>query len=342
LVALTRKLGDATKDLNIPIISQLTFPPPWFGGGIGPHEQIASVEALLRDDFSPNYNVGLLWEPWSWLSLGGVYQSPITAELGGRYRVDYSDQFQRMVNWFGSSPLLLEISGMLDLPTSGVPTQTGRVSGKLEFPQRVQGGIMLKPFRWLRLLTDIHWADWSVVDVDELHFDQDLQLLKIVKVLGYTGGNRTLVTERHWKDTWEPSYGIELRPLERVALRAGYQKRKSAVPDRFFDLLLRLPDVKLYTGGIGITLEDGTEIDLGGVYMVGRRYRIPNNGSVNLNSTDPFRPVYNPYAGLDYEQDTISYSGTLTVTFPMDVFAAMLDHQAETLHKIMSLLNPFD
>ncbi len=32
LVALTGALGEATVGLEIPIISELTFPPPWFGG----------------------------------------------------------------------------------------------------------------------------------------------------------------------------------------------------------------------------------------------------------------------------------------------------------------------
>ena len=48
LVALTGALGEATVGLEIPIISELTLPAPWFGGGLNPYEEMGGVEILCR------------------------------------------------------------------------------------------------------------------------------------------------------------------------------------------------------------------------------------------------------------------------------------------------------
>ncbi len=313
LVALTRVLGNATKDLEIPILSELTFPPPWFGGGVSPYDQVASMDLDMRDDFSPSYNLGLLWHPWDWFSFGICYHSSIKVNFRGSYRFDYTDVWQRMVHWFGTSPLLVNISGMLDLPTHEVPSQRGRATAEMKFPQMLQFGVMVKPFKRLKLLCDLHWANWSVLKEDRIVFDQDIQLLRVVKLLGYTGGDRALVIERNFKDTWTWSVGMEYQLFDWLVLRCGYENRKTSVRDDHFDLLYSIPDLDYYGAGVGINLK-GMKIDLGFGYIVNKSYKIPDNGSVNLNSTDFTKPVYNPYAGMDVEVKTVSYIGAVTIT----------------------------
>jgi len=334
LVTLTRVLGDATEDLEIPVLSELTFPPPWFGGGLGPYDHLASLELATRDDFSPNYNIGLLWRPEGWFSLGLVYQSAIKAQLTGRYQIDYTDQFQNMIEWFGSSPTLLTISGMLNLPFDATPSQSGTVSAEYNLPQRVQAGIKVKPFERLSLLADVHWADWSTLKEDRFVFDQDIQLLQLVKVLGYTGGNRSLVLPREFKDTWHWSVGLQYRFTDWLTVFLGYERRPTSVSPAHFDNIYSLPDLDSYGGGCSLTFENGLQLDLGFAYLVNDAYVVGANGSDLLNSTDPFKPVYNPYAGLIYRQKTETYMGSFKVTMPLEVMSAML-------HDTLSLLNPF-
>jgi long-subunit fatty acid transport protein len=341
IVALTRVLGESTEGLEIPVLSELTLPPPWFGGGVGPYDQVADFKFSMRDDFSPSYNVGMLWQPWQWLALGAVYQSGGKGQLRGNYRFNYSEQFQKMVDWMGSSPLLLTTAGMLDLPHQSVPHQSGRVTSDMEFPQRVQVGIKIKPFKRLSLLADLHWANWSVLKEDRLEFDQDIQLLKIVKLLGYTGGNHTLVIQRDFKDTLHWSVGTEIQLLDWLCLRMGYEQRETSVQDRLYDLLYALPDLENYGAGLGIKLKNGISIDLAFAYIVSQGFKVPDNTSTNLNSTEFTNPVYNPYAGLDYEQDTVTYMGSLCVAMPTSVMAEMLRHTGETIKKGFKALNPF-
>ena len=341
LVAMTKVLGNATQGLEVPILSELTFPAPWFGGGVSPYDRLATAEIKMRDDFCPSYNVGFLWNPVDWFSVGVDYQSAIKANLVGTYNISYSDQWQRMVNWFGSSPTLQVVSGMLGLPTKAVAQQSGVVSEKFQYPQIVNLGIKLKPFPRLTILSDLHWANWSVVKQDNIVFDQKIQLLQFVKVLGYTGGDNTLRITRNLKDTWDPGIGVEYQVLDWLCLRAGYERRKSSTQPALFDLLYALPDLDSYGAGFGIKLKNGVVIDVAGGYLVNKSYKVADNSSSNMNSTDFTKPVYNPYAGLNYEQKTVTYIGSAKLTMPLKVMTDMMHHQEEMLLKAASLLNPF-
>lgn len=49
-----------------------------------------------------------------------------------------------------------------------------------------------------------------------------------------------------------------------------------------------------------------------------------------MNSTDFFYPVYNPYAGLDVEQETYIWMLSFGVRMP---FHAFIEHQKHLMHK---------
>ncbi|MFZ3209866.1 MAG: outer membrane protein transport protein [Geobacteraceae bacterium] len=324
LLSITKVLGDATKGLQIPILSELTFPPPWFGGGVGPYDRIATVQVKLRNDFSPSFNLGFLWSPKEWFSFGTSYQSSITANLTGEYLFTYSDEWQRMTNWFGSSPLLVIISSILSIPNVAVTQQSGAVSAKVKFPQIVNFGIKLKPFNRLTILSDLHWADWSIVKEDKLVFDKSIQILQGSRILGYGGTGNTLVLRRNFKDSWNWGAALEYQAFDWLTLRAGYENRKTSTQMAFFDLLTAVPDLDSYGAGFGIKLKNGVQIDIGGNYLVNRSYKIMNNGSVNLNFSSNFtKPVYNPYAGLNYEQKTEAITASAKISMPIEVISKL-------------------
>ncbi len=330
LVALTRVLGDATKDLEIPVLSELTLPPPWFGGGIGPYDQIATFDFQARDDFSPNYNLGLLWAPRKWFTFGLVYQSEITSHLTGGYNFRYGDEFQSMMNWMGSSPLLLMTSAMFSLPTKGIPSQSGTLTAIQKFPQRIQAGISFKPTKRLKVLFDIHWANWSVIKEDNFQTDQDIQLLQLVKMLGYTGGHRNLIIKRDLADTLHWSTALEYQLNRKVELRCGYEFRPTSIQDELYDSQYFIPDLHNVGIGAGIKLPHGVTLDVGLSCLFNPSKKTPNNTSTNTNSTDFWNPVYNPYAGLDIEQKTYIWMLSAGVTMP---FHAFIEHQKHLMHK---------
>ena len=331
MVALTRVLGDATKDLEIPILSELTMPPPWFGGGVGPYDLAATLDFQVRDDFSPNYNVGLLWKPKKWFSFGLNYQSKIEADLTGGYNFRYSECYQSMMDWQGSSPLLIMTGGMLQLPTHGVPYQSGIMTATIKFPQRVQTGIMVKPTKRLKILFDVQWAQWSAAwQENNFQTDQDIQLLQMVRILGYTGGTRNLIVRREFEDTISWCAGLEYQLTPKLALRCGYEWRPTSVQDYLADAQAFVPDLHNIGVGVGIKLPHGVTLDVGLGWAFNHHHRIPNNSSENMNSTNSFIPVYNPYAGLDVRQELDIYTFAVAINMP---FHAFIEHQKHLMHK---------
>ncbi len=351
MTALTRILGKATKDLNIPIISQETFPPPFFGGGINPWVPVMEIQLRMNDWFSPTYNFGMLWEPNQYFSLGAVYQSPIRNEMTGQYKFTYSYYFQSMVKWYGSSPLLETQSAILDLPTHPVPYQKGVVTTEYQFPQRIQAGIMLSPIKKLRLLCDVHWADWSVLQEMKLHFDQDIQALKLAKLSGHTHGNRAIVNEFGLHDTFHWSYGLEFDVSPALCLRFGYEDRQSSVEITDFSLG-SLPDMKKYGIGLGLKNKEGASIDVGYSYADTGDYWIPAGTSQNLNSYRFTRTSQSQYAGSHVKFKFFAHIFSLGITKPVTVpeetavrkkekFKKLKQDLKFTVEKIKSSINPF-
>ena len=342
ILALTKVLGDATKDGFLPILSDSTFTTPWFGGGISPYEQIASFDMNLRSDFAPNYNIGLLWQPKWFFSFGICYQSPIKAHLHGKYKFKYSESWQRLAAWNGKGvnmPWTVlsppQVAKIFNLPDKAIPEQSGTVFSDIEFPQRVQMGIKISPVRPLRIMFDVSWADWSVVKEDRFVFDQDIQLLQFVKMSGYAGGDDSMVIKRNMKDTIHWSVGAELQLLDWLCLRAGYEKRPSSVQDNLYDLMYALPDLNVYGTGIGMKFKNGLVIDLAASYVVNESYKVGRNGSKNLNYENWTYPVYNPYVGLEYEQETKTYMVSASFRAPIDLMIYYLSKPVQALDKFV-------
>ena len=348
LVALTRVLGDATESLDIPILSAQTLPAPWLGGGLGPYEHVITLELIeLRDDFSPSFNLGLLWKPKEWFSFGACYQSKSVAELSGQYKWKYSEQFQKQVNWNGQTEMTIEGAGMLDLPFIAVAEQSGTATTTQIFPQRFQTGVMIKPFSKLKLLIDVGWSNWSVIKEDRFTFDQRIQILRIAKLLGYVHGANDYVVERNMRDTWNWCLGLEYQVLDNFALRMGVEDRPTSLNEDQFDAMYFVPSARLYGTGFGLKLHNGINLDVSLGWLKSDDIRIENNGSTNLNSTD-FTKMGNAYAGLDYEQEASIYIASFAVTMPLEVQVEMLHHQMEMVkHQIENIkhffgkLNPF-
>ncbi|HBH86683.1 MAG TPA: hypothetical protein DDY17_03640 [Syntrophaceae bacterium] len=322
MVALTGALGEATRGLEIPILSELTLPAPWFGGGLTPYESIGNLKVFAEDNMNTSYNIGLLWEPFSWVSFGGAYQSETDADLKGKYTLDYSQRMQNTVNWLGSSPLTIIVASMLGLPISCPPELNGNMSINLVFPARAQFGIKLQPHRRIKFLVDAGWTQWSAWKSIEIVFDRDIELLRLARLLGYTGGSRTLRLENHFKDVWDFHYGLELRLLDPVTLRLGYEFRPTSVSDSYYGPL-PMGDMVFYSAGIGIEqkhpdrkfkgvfgflgqLLKPDRLDLSFTYMTSDS-KVRFNQSKNFNSTNFTDIIYSPFAGLEYENKITAY-----------------------------------
>ncbi len=341
MIALTKVLGDATHGLEIPIVSELTLPSPWFGGGVAPYDKIAQLSMSLRDDFSPSYNLGILWKPKDWFAFGACYQSEIQIEQTGRYSVQHSPQFSAMMNWMRQGMILPVAASMLNLPTSGEDQYGYCTSTSFNFPQIIQAGIKLQPLNKLKFLFDLHWAQWSVLKEDRFIFDQPISLLRLVNIMGYGESPNQMVLKRNFKDTLSWSTAIEYLPTDWLTLRLGYELRPTSVRAELYDSLYALPDLHNIGTGFGIKLDNGIQFNLAFAYIFNNSYSVPNGSSVQMNSDDWTKPVYNPFVGLDYIQKTQIYIFSANTSMPLDLFVQGTKTGIKAVTNIFSMLNPF-
>lgn len=342
MIALTKVLGESTEGLEIPIVSELTLPSPWFGGGVGPYDKLAQISLKLRDDFSPSYNLGLLWKPKNWLSFGVCYQSEIKVEQIGRYSVEHAPHFTAMMNWMSQGMVLPVAAASLNLPTTG-EDQYGYVSSSsFSYPQRVQAGVKLQPVDQFKFLFDLHWADWSIVKEDRFSFDQNISLLRLVNIMGYGEPPDQMVLKRNFEDTIHWSTAMEFLPNDWLTFRLGYEYRPTSVQYDFYDGLYSLPDLHNIGTGMGIKLSNGVSIDLAFAYIYNNAFTVPNGASSQMNSDDWTKPVYNPFVGLDYHQESKIYIFSGAVSMPLDVFVDHTKKNIEGIKNIFKKINPFN
>lgn len=337
MIAMTKALGDATAGASLPLFGELILPSPWFGGGVPPFSPVARLDTSLKNNFCPSYNIGLKWAPADYFSFGAVFQSASTSQLAGHYTIQYSEEFQRMVNWMGQGIMLPAVAAMLDLPTKAEAIQSGNAVLDIDFPRRLQAGVMVKPIDRLKLFCDAKWSQWSVVKNNTLIFDQDIQLLRFLKLMGYLGGPRKMVLTRNLRDTLHFGFGTEFALTDKLFLRAGYEFRPTSVRGNRYDLQYFMPDINNYTAGVGYHFENGIKIDLGASYQVNTDYRRPNGSSNNLNGLDFTKPVYNPYAGLDFKQETSIYLCAMHVSMPLNLATEMLHKSLEITKNIVTM-----
>lgn len=322
IVNITKILGDATQGMANPLFD-VTVPLPLFAGGVGVYDNIGDLSLSLRDDFSPSYNLGVLWEPFDWIALGLCYQSAIKSNVSGKFSLKYSEDWQRMVDWSGSTAVMQISSIIFDLPYTATEEQQGTVSTTLEFPQIVNVGVKLKPTKRLSLLGEVHWAEWSAVKENDLKFDQKVQFLQMAKFMGYSGGSYNMKVAREFEDTLNWGVGVEYQLLDWLQLRAGYENRTSSTIDEYYDLMYALPSMRYFGAGMGIQWKD-IDIDLALGYMISKSYKIKPGQSKNMNSYTLGDGLNTSYRGLSYEQEVSVYLASLKATMPLHIVTDMI------------------
>ncbi|MBF0450538.1 MAG: outer membrane protein transport protein [Candidatus Magnetomorum sp.] len=317
---------------------------------MSPFDPFADMDLSMRSKsgMAPSFNVGFLWEPLSWLAIGCVYQSQIRSDLEGHFKIDYTNLFQQITqeiqnnisktqSFFDADPYINQYYNTNQLAQKlaaiNKKTEAGTVSMEnFSFPERLQVGIRLSPFKKLRLMCDLHWANWLTTKSYTLKFQPEdqsvLSVLQLANIMGYAldpNHPNTLVYEKQLNPTWHISFGMEYQIKECLALRLGYENRKSNTDDQYFDLYT-MPDMDFYGAGLGWKLKQGVELDLGIGYMVNSGQDIYNGTSQNLNqSIKPILPIYNPYAGQDCQTTFESYFLSMNITMPFETMYQKLD-----------------
>jgi long-subunit fatty acid transport protein len=275
------------------------------GGGkegmVNPFKKAASMRLQMTAPFDPTINLGVLWSPYEWLSLGAVYQGGARTRYTGTYEFNTQPMLRNFVKGLNSGLLGPIVGAILGFPTSIPEQQKGNLSATIPFPTHVQLGIKLRPVRYVQLNVDASYATWGDWDALTFEFDQSVKLLEVARLYGIPDSTR-LKIPRGYKSLVNFGYGLQLFPTEKLTLRFGFEPRKSSVPADKLDLIAPLPDTKLYGVGANYKISNDTDISLTASYMKGR-FSAPANSDCNLNCNTFLNVIYNPYAGQDVAGD---------------------------------------
>lgn len=263
------------------------------GFSLGPYDNIATLSTTMEEYFSMNINLGVLWSPTPWLSLGSCYRSETHSEMEGEFEMKYSDRF-------------LELSGAM---AGKVPKIGGesveRGSSRMEFvtPQHLALGMSVKITPRWKVNVDIQESFYKKWDEFKVYLDQDVDFLVIGSLFDKDAQARSISLQRNYQNAVSWSIGTEFQLTEKSLFRMGYQRRNSAIPENSLDLALPLADATFYGLGMEFDLQDNTNLQVSAGYLTST-YKIDYGQSENANSVDPFNLIYNPYVFLSLESKT--------------------------------------
>lgn len=266
--------------------------------GIGPYDNLASLQVSMQQSLSPTYNLGILWEPSDDFAWGAVYQSGTKMHLHGKFAVNYSQGVQDVFNAVGGSPTGQILLAILGLPSYVPPMETGLISMDLMFPAHFQTGIKYNLLPDLQVNFDVGWTDYSEWDAFRFHFDRTISVLQLARLLAPGTTTTSLSMPLAYQSPWGWKLGMEYSWNERLRFRLGFEPRNSAIPDDRRSSLVPINQAYLIGSGIGYQFDKDTTIDLTAAYLYSQD-SIPHDTSCNLNCTGLNHIVYNPYAGLD-------------------------------------------
>ena len=275
-------------------------------GRLRPFQSIGEMRFAGTSPADVTFNIGGLWEPSESLGFGAVYQSGSKTVITGDYNFHAGPMLPEFVRHMYSSLFGPVVAAMFGFPTSIPTDQGGNFTLVMPYPAHWQFGLKARPLTKVQFNVDAGWTDWSKWNKLTFQFDQNVNLLDMARLFGQADSSK-LVIPRGYRSVWSFGYGMQLDVWDGMKLRFGYEPRKSSVPTNKIDLIAPMPDLPVKSIGFSYEMKDGMKLETGFSYARGH-FNAPANTDCNLNCTDFFNVVYNPYAGLDV-------SGTLVLRY---------------------------
>lgn len=272
--------------------------------GLGPFDSLASMQVSMTQRLSPSWNIGVLWEPNDWFAWGAVWHSEAKTHMSGKYDIKLSQGAQDTLNGIGSSP-----TGAIGLAVLGLPSHVegeyiGQLNMDLTIPAHFQTGIMIKPIPRLQLDVDFTWSDYSKWKAFQFQFDRPNPMLSLARLFSPRSTSSSLYFPLGFQSSWNLAFGAQYDLTSRISLRAGYEPRASAIPTGRRNPMVPINKARYYSVGLGYKWDKDTEIDLA-FATVRSHDQIPADTSGLANKEGLNNLIYNPYAGLNIETNTV-------------------------------------
>ena len=277
-------------------------------GGIGPFDTIGNLTLEVEQGFNPSINIGFLWEPVDWFTWGAVYQSEAKTQLSGDFEFSYEQKWIDFFQGLNDEGTLVGALSSAGLPIpKGVAVNEGKATLDFTIPAHFSTGISVQLTPRFKTNIDIKWTDTAAWEEFKIEFDSPVDFLPILTFIAPEQVTANSISfPRGYESTWSWAVGFEYQWDDRLALRAGYEDRPSAIPEDKADLLAPFGAAFLVGLGFSYQLDKDTVIDAG-MGMLRSSVNIPSESSTNLNSRDPKDIIYTPYSGYDAKTNITAY-----------------------------------
>ena len=154
-------------------------------------------------------------------SAGLTYRSRMALNVHGKAR------WQKQ---YGGNPLA----------TPGAPTplmQNSELHGTMSMPDTISLGLAWKPKPNLSFEADVVYNTWSNYRHLDIYLENPV--------------NTVVIQPKHWRDTWAFSGSVEYKPVDWLALRAGYTYETSPMNYAYADYLVPSNGRQYFTLGTG-------------------------------------------------------------------------------------------
>lgn len=270
---------------------------------LGLYDELGELSVEVEDPLTVGFNLGALWSPVEWLTLGLVYQSPVSMEMEGDFTWKSAEVWTSLINplidepAFGATNNLLGLLGW-SLP-EGKANHEGKAKLDMEMPEHYAVGFSLMLTPGLKVNMDYKFTAWSAWPELPIEFSEPIDVLRIAEIIQPDVATRQSVAFPFGlEDSWNYALGIEYQYSDALALRMGYEPRASSVPKESETPLLPIGDGTLYGLGFSYQWDSKSILDVGIGYL---KTEVDMKGGDSRlgNSTDPSLVIYNPYPGTD-------------------------------------------
>ncbi|MCG8670350.1 MAG: outer membrane protein transport protein [Pseudomonadales bacterium] len=273
------------------------------GGRIGLFDELGELSVAVEDPASLGMNLGLLWEPYPWLSLGFVYQSESEMNMDGEFTWRSADVWVDFLEPLLDDPIYQGAGNLVNLfgwsLPEGKPNLEGDAKMEMKMPEHYAFGMSLQIFPSLKLNVDYKFTAWSAWPALPLEFSVPIDVLRLAAIAQpEIATSNTVKFPFGLEDSWNIAVGIEYQVNDALALRFGYEPRATSVPAESVTPLLPVGDGTFYGLGFEYAPYNGGVWDVGIGYFESTVEML--DGASRLgNSIDPLAFIYNPYPGTD-------------------------------------------
>jgi len=281
-----------------------------------PYDTVGRLSMELEDFMSIGFNLGALYKPNNWLTLGASYQSETTSQLRGDYKMENTDAFQQTALGLKPlGPILGIVGGGL---FNGTKVESGTVELEYIMPQSINFGSSVKVLPNLKVNVDLRWVEYSVWDSLDFKYSNNVDFLNLSSIIYTFSGladhadPKVMRIRREYDDTWSFSFGAEYQWSDNLVVRAGYEPRGSAVPKSSADILFPIGDADMYSAGFGWQMNKTTRVE-GAFAVLVSEQNISACESKNANNCQEGDVVYNPYYSMPFTTDVTAYLMALSI-----------------------------